>query len=161
MATTQTIEVTGFLAEDLQSIKLEHPAVMRRVFQPWAGKRLTLKVAKHTRRRTEQQNRYIHGPVVNTVRSWMIETEGEDYGHDYVYTFLRTLVGHRVEVKVMHGVEIVAITGKRFSRMTTVEFNKAIEEIKRHFAKKGLDIPEPRGENFWGDYDGYKALRDE
>lgn len=164
MANDTSIEVTGFLAEDLKSIVLEHAGVMPRVFGPWKGKRLALVVKKHSRRRTLAQNRYIHGPVCASVWEYFMEREGKDFEHDYIYTFLRKLCGHTIEIKVMNGMEVIAMTGKRFSQMNIEEFGRAIDKIKKHFAKKDWEIPEPRGDNFWGDYENYnknKDVRDE
>lgn len=152
MAYTKDIPLSGYLSDDLASIKLEHHRVMRRALQPWAGKRLMLMVGVFRRRRTEAQNRYMWGYVVPRVKGWMEDKDGRPYSKDAVYVFLRKLIGHEIQVEVIEGQEIIFMREKRFSQMTTVEFNKAIQRIQKHFAKKGLDIADPSEDNMLPDF---------
>lgn len=144
--------MTGFLSEDLRSIKLEHEGIMPRVFQPWGEKRLLLDISIFRRRRTDKQNRYIHGPVCTRVMLWHLDNTGEKLSHDEVYAYLRRICGHRMKITMVNGTEVITMTGKRFSQMNTVEFGEAIDTLKAYFDPQGCEIPEPRGDNLWTDY---------
>lgn len=144
--------MTGELSEDFKSIKLEHGGIMRRLFQPWAGKKLLVNVTQFRRRRSDRQNRWIHGPCINRIRVWEGERTGETPSHDEVYTFLRTLCGCNLKIAKLYGQEVITMTGKRFSQMTTVEFSEAMETIMLFFGKKGCTIDPPKGESLWSDY---------
>ncbi len=152
MASTKDIPLSGYLSDDLASIKLEHHRVMRRVLQLWAGKRLILTVGVFRRRRTEAQNRYMWGYLVPAVKGWMEDKDGRSYSKDAVYVYLRKLCGHEIVIEMIRGEEVITQKGKRFSQMTTVEFNKAVEHLQHHFGKKGLYLDDPTEDNMLPDF---------
>lgn len=152
MADTRVITVTGYLSEDMRTIELEHEGVMARLFQPWVGKRLNLDVSIFRRRRSDRQNRYVHGPVVNRVRIFEYERTGILLSHDATYAFLRNICGHKMHIDVIDGRDIITMTGKRFSQMTTVEFEEAMTTVRDYFEERGCHIEEPQGESLWTDY---------
>lgn len=116
-------------------------------------KKLLLEVSKLSRRRSDAQNRYIWGVVVPCTRAWLKETTGEKYTPDFVYSWLRSsILGAKPEVKTVAGEEVIVMTSKRFSKMTTVEFSEAIELILDTLAERGCIIPEPKANNFLSDF---------
>lgn len=152
MPNTKSIDVTGYLSEDRTSISLEHAVALRHVFRAWEGRRLLLSVEPFARRRSNQQNRYMWGVVVVCVRAWHLERDGHAPSKDGVYAMLRRLCGHELKIEVINGVEAISMTGKRFSQMTTVEFENAVTFIRKYYAELGCDIPEPREDNLLSDY---------
>jgi len=107
-----------------------------------------VKFTVHRKIRSLAQNRYIWGVVVPTVRAWYKESQGEVKTKDQVYTWLRVgIVGHKPVITEMLGTQVVTFEGKRFSKMNTLEFTEAIEEIIMKLAEMGCEIPKPREEN--------------
>lgn len=122
------------------------------IFRNKLGKMYLAQLYPFVRRRTDRQNRYVWGVVVPTVQAWFRSTTGEKRTKDEVYYFLRSLVGDRLVIQEIGGMEVPVLSGKTFSQMTTEEYSDAIELIYRHFAEKGLTIPPPVGECLYSDY---------
>lgn len=130
---------------------------LARILKPFAetDKPIEVTIRIHRRQRSLAQNRWMHGVCVPTVMGWLKDTQGEKYTHDEVYVFLNTVVlGKKPIVKEVAGEEVIIMTGKRFSQMTTLQFSEAVDEIVRYFADRGLDIPLPKDgtNNLLNDY---------
>jgi hypothetical protein len=135
---------TGMLSEDCRSIVIDNAQGILRVLYTAKGIPLEINIKKFHKLRTAAQNRYIWGLVIPTIRTWQIETTGECNSKDGLYAFLRiSIVGQEVIIEEISGVDCPIIKGKRFSEMTTVEFNEAIDKIILHYAELGLTIPLP------------------
>lgn len=146
-------QIKGEFSDDMQYIKIDGWKALARVFYPLREKELLVKVSVLRRRRSDRQNRYIHGVVVPCVTAWFKETTGEVHSHDEVYTWLRTsLLGQKLELVEIAGEQVPVMTGKRFSAMNTKEFAEAIEEIVTKMDEKGCHIPLPRQENLITDF---------
>ena len=92
-------QVKGEFTEDMQFIKIDGWMALRKIFKDFVGKELLIKVSVLRRRRSDRQNRYIHGVVVPCVTAWFKETTGEVHSHDEVYTWLRvSLLGQKLKV---------------------------------------------------------------
>lgn len=149
------IETTGELSEDGGGIVLHFPALMRRLARGLVGKKLIVKFEKYFERRSNAQNRYMWGVVVPTVRAWLLETTGEKYTADEVYYWLnQEVLRNKPKVTLVNGIDVITLTGKRFSQMSTKEFAEAVEELFKYFAEKNLVIPIPNEQNFTHDHVG-------
>lgn len=137
-------ELTGMLTEDCQYIHFTHWKVFQRALSKWVGKDLvvTVKVLKY--KRSLAQNRYMW-VIVEYVRHWFYDTQGEKLTKDEVYVWLRKkLLGEHPKIVNIAGEEIITMTGKKFSAMSTKEFSDAVDTIRAKMLERGLDIPEPK-----------------
>lgn len=144
----EKLTLTGKLSDNLKTIEISHAKIMRRVLSAISGKELEITVGVLRKRRSDAQNRYIWGVVVPVVRSFLKETQGEDYTKEEVYAWLRKLLGHDMEIREIAGEDVIVMTGKRFSKMNTKEFAEAIDLILKKMALQGCVIPEPNQHNF-------------
>ena len=143
-------EVLGQLTEDCSYIYIPHYKIYQRELKKWVGKDLSIHLEVLRATRSSRQNRYIHGVICKWVGAWLEETQGEIYSHNEVYTWLRVkLLKEEPIVKTILGTEVIVMTGKRFSEMTTKEFSVAVEVILAKMAKRGcvIPIPKPKGTN--------------
>lgn len=146
-------DVTGELSEDGYSLIIHHAQAMRRLWNGFGGKVLRIRFAIFRQKRSDAQNRYIHGVVVPTVKAWYRETQGETKTNDEIYVWLRVgLLGQKPVITEMLGSQVITMTGKRFSKQNTKEFTESIETIISLMAEKGCVIPLPREHNFIGDF---------
>lgn len=146
MAKERSFEVTGTLAEDGITIIFDHANMLKKLLKTtFEGKKIAIKLEVARNNRSAAQNRYIHGCVVPCVQAWMKETTGEKKDHDEVYLWLRlSLIGDKAEVKDVMGQQVIVMTGKRFSQMTTIEFADAIDIIIKAMDERGCHIPLPK-----------------
>lgn len=134
-------------------IRLDQAKAIRRVIFSVFGVRMEVKFKPHRARRSDRQNRYIWGVVVPCVRAWKYETEGVKYEKDEIYLWLRVgLLGHKPVITDVSGVQVITMSGKRFSQMNTKEFTDAIEDIRQRLALQDCVVPEPRQENFLSEF---------
>lgn len=153
MSVDKKINLTGELTEDCTHLRLDHSSALWRILQSLKGQKLEIMFWVFRYKRSDAQNRYIHGVIVPTVRAWYKETNGEVKSHDEVYTWLRIgLLGQAPVIGEFMGVEIITMSGKRFSKMTTKEFAEATDTILKLMAEKGCIIQEPKQNNFLSDF---------
>lgn len=162
MADPKGIDVRGELSEDCKTVKLEHGGLMRHLLHRFAGKALVVTLRIHRKRRSDAQNRYMWGVMVTCTRSWMLEKDGYAPSREAVYTWLRHQLGDTPRVEYINAVdtdtgeikrvEVITMTGKRFSQMTTKEFAAAVDTLRDFLLPQGCDIPEPKGSNMYDDY---------
>ena len=146
-----TYHLKGTMRDDM-SLIFSHAGALRDVLGYLVGKDLEITVKQFRKRRTDRQNRYIHGVVVVTVQRFYLETQGTHLSHDAVYAKLRRDIGHDLQVVEVDGMEVITFSGKRFSEMTTTEFNESVEQIRQLYAEKGCYILEPNEECMFNDY---------
>lgn len=157
---TDEMTFLGTMGEDF-TVSLMDSQRMGRLLKKYVEteKPLEVTISIHRRQRSLAQNRWIHGVCVPTVQGWLRDTQGEKYTHDEVYVFLNTVVlGSKPIIKDVAGEEVIVMTGKKFSAMTTLEFSDAVEEIVRYFTERDLTIPlpKPKGSNLISDYLKYE-----
>lgn len=141
-------EVTGELQEDM-TIKLTAGSGLYRVLYHLCEKKLLIKMSVFREKRSDKQNRYFHGVVVVCVRAWLAETQGVKWESDEVYYWInQEVMGNKPRITEIMGQQVITMTGKRFSQMTTKEFADAVDAILKHFAELGCNIPEPNQNNF-------------
>lgn len=152
MSKDQKYTTSGELTDDCQFIKLDHYSALRRVTQRLLGQKLEVSFTVLRFKRSDAQNRYIWGVIVPCVQAWHLETFGEAKTKDEIYTWLRIgLLGHTPVLTEVMGVQVISMTGKRFSKMNTKEFAEATDLILKKMAEKHCIIPEPRQNNFLSD----------
>ena len=136
---------TGKLSEDLQSVSLNHTSILERGHFPWKEDDLIIVILeKYVDKRTDQQNRYLHGVIIPCIQAWFRETNGEWLDAEEVKFYIYTSVlRHKIDVKNILGQEVLVIEGRRFSEMDKIEFVEAVEIVRQHFNEKGLEIPLP------------------
>jgi hypothetical protein len=159
-------EDIGVLTEDGSALQLSSPGLWRRFCSHLIGKDLKITFTPYRKIRTQAQNRYIHGVVVPVVQQWKKDTEGKDYTHDTIYTWLRCeIVGDTIEIDEVIGingdiVQVPVLKGKRFSKMTTKEFADAVNLIVDTLGTMGCFIPLPRENNLLRDFIDSNTLDD-
>jgi hypothetical protein len=137
-------EMIGQLTEDCQYVYLEHWKMFRRLLTKWVGKDVIITIKELQYKRSEAQNRLIHGLITPYVMRWYYETHGERKTHDEIYTWLRiAILEQRPRITEVAGEQVVTMTGKRFSKMTKKEFAEAVDLIMQRMAERGCYIPEP------------------
>lgn len=137
-------EVMATLTDDCQFVAITHFRMLRRALQKFIGQDLIITIQILKSKRSDKQNRYMWGVVVPYVRHWLYETKGEKYSREQTYIWLRVkLLQEEPIITEIDGVEVVTMTGKRFSAMNTAEFAEAVDTIRDKMLHRGLDIPEP------------------
>lgn len=152
MRPTVELEVAVKIREGHAYLEITGGDILLPVLKSMSGVKFLASLFRTYRRRTDKQNRYIWGIVVPCVKAWIKDTQGEDKSCEEVYYFLRSIVGDTLQLSNIGGYTVPTLSGKRFSKMTTIEFTDAIEKIYTHFAGKGLAIPPPTGECLLSDY---------
>lgn len=142
-------DLEGVLSEDMESIHLTGATAFKRLFSALVGQNLRVRFVVFRKKRSDAQNRYIHGVMVPVVRDWIRETTGEKKTHDEVYLWLRTgILGQTPVISEVMGTQVITMSGKRFSAMNTKEFAEAIEFIADELAAKDCYVPMPKENNF-------------
>lgn len=138
-------EVRGYFTEDSQYVQIQAWKVFQRTFRKWIGTELVVSIKPLRYKRSESQNRYMWGVVVIYVKNWFEEEQGLELTRDEVYSWLRiSLLGQKPKIIEVGGEQIVTMTSKRFSQMTTLEFSSATDTILKEMAIRGCIIPEPK-----------------
>jgi len=150
----QEFNVKGRLSDDSQSLIIENAYRVSRMFRHLKDTDLEIVFKKFFNKRSNRQNKWLWGICISmTLIPWYLENEGITYTKEALYAFLRTrVVGQDVVVETIDGVDVMVISGKRFSQMTTVEFSNAVEKIVLYYAERGLEIPLPKDDNLLTDF---------
>lgn len=154
-AEPRVFELEGTITEKGEIVPL-HFAMYRRLFQRCGliGQTVLIKVQLLRQKRSDAQNRYIHGIVVPTVQAWKFENEGVRWSHDATYFWLRrALLEDDIIIEEVGGYQVPVITGKRFSKMTVDEFSYAVFDViipKLH--AMGCDVRLPKKNNLLTDH---------
>lgn len=147
------LEVMGSLSEDCKSIEITHYQYLQRIIRKLVGEPLVVKFKKFYPKRSDRQNRYLHGVVIPCIAAWYRENTGNKIDRedvkDWVY---RELLGATAKPYIIGGVEYFRYQYKRFSQMTTIEFGEAVELIRDKMAEYDCHIPEPTRNNFIEDF---------
>ena len=107
----------------------------------YEGKKVDILIERHKDKRSNPQNRYWWGVMLKHIQEFMNEL-GHDHSvqdwHDYYVN--KGYFGYKdiMNIRVPKG----------SSESTTLEFNEAVEKIRREWAERGLAIPDPNQEEF-------------
>ena len=137
-------ELTGRLSSNRKSIILDHPETYVRVFEPWKDKDLHVKVSLFEGKRTLQQNRYFHGVIVQIIRDFLQETQGEQYTIEQTKMFIyHELLDYDLIETTIAGKTYYSMEGKRCHEWGIKEFSEKKEKIQKFMAEMGVLIPDP------------------
>ena len=129
-------------------IRPVHFQLYKRLFQKFVGKPIVVSVQVLRKNRSARQNRYYWGCVIPMIRAFHLNNTGELLSPDEVHVFnISCVIGEKPTVKEVMGQEVILMTYKKSSQMTTTEFNEFTEIIRKYWADRGCDIPEPNEEN--------------
>lgn len=136
-------ELEGELNEDCTGIIFDH-SMYSRVLKDWSGRTLALKISLFDGKRTNQQNRYWHGVMLQVIIEFLKETQGETYSIERAKIWTYTTVLNFEYIEFTIGDRIFQEqTFKRMSQCGKKEFNQRKEKIQMWFAERGWDIPDP------------------
>lgn len=145
----------SILETDEVFLRFPNWRVFRRLFHNWieTGQPLDVTVRALRNKRSLAQNRWIWLVCNGPIRAWILETDGEKKSKEDIYLYLNsTVLGNKFEVTTVLGEEVIRMTGKRFSQMSTKEFSDAVDEICKFFEPKGLIVPLPKDNNLLDDF---------
>jgi hypothetical protein len=140
----ESYDFIGYLNEEGSGIDLSHWRPLAPLLRKYKDKRLIVTLVEYKKHRSDAQNRYFHGPLISSVKAFYRETEGVDYDTDEVKAIIyQRVLGRKIKITMVDGVEVIAYEGKRLSSMKTHEFAKAIEKIFLYYDEKDWYIPPP------------------
>lgn len=133
------IEVEA-IAKDGEFI-FEFPSYVREFLVSHDGKKLTISIAKFTRKRSSPQNRYYHGVCIPLLQS-AINSYGNEYSKDEIHDFLKDrflkadLIGNAGEILGQYT--------RSTTSLTTIEFMDYVLQIQKFAAETLMTIiPDP------------------
>lgn len=141
--------LSGQLSEDSTQLIISHGRALAKVLHAWQGKELSIVLSKMTRKRTDRQNRYLHGVIVPIVQNLIYQRDGIRVSVSKAKAFIYTNVLEREieEVEIL-GRKVIEVREQRFSTMSTVQFSEAVKTVQKYFAEHfGVDIPDPKENN--------------
>lgn len=133
------LSITGRFEDGV--IKLSE---MPRSLQVFENKDLEITIRELSTKRSDAQNRYYWASLVNDIRDFIKDTQGEKVSKEDVHEYiLREVLGIKPEIKTILGREVVVLSYKRTSDMNKSEFSDLIEKIFLHFGEMGCPLREP------------------
>ena len=116
---------------------------MKKAMESFAGKRVTITIAKYKKQRTNKQNAYFHGVVVTHVRMGLISA-GTIITAEQTKDMLKSIFAK--ETKHVMGDDYIEII-KNTTDMSTTEFIRFMDRVKQWGAEfLGIIIPDPEHE---------------
>lgn len=117
-------------------------------------KEIQIKITKAEKRRSAKQNRWYWGVAIKTVQEELLRLEGEPYEKNDIHHYIiDQIVKTKFRTKEVMGKLVTYSETKSTSTMTTKEFNEFKFKIQVHFAQRGIDIPDPKEDNYTNDYE--------
>ena len=140
-----------FLAtiNDNKQIVLKNHDYASIYLEKYIGLDLEVELRLEPKTRTDKQNRWYWGVAVNTIiqgffqQTGILHTKAEI--HFYV---LKYIIEAKLDMKIIMGQQVITYDVKTTSQMSTVEFMHFKDILQKHFAEKGIDIPDPN-EDLW------------
>lgn len=133
----------GLFSKDFTAIELEGSGLFRRALYYWEGVELEVRVRKLSRKRSDAQNRYWWGVLIQAVVKYAKERRGETITPQEAHLWVVTkILKSKVEVLHIMDCDVISIKTKSTSEMTTTEFSNAVDEVRLYF-----DNPELGDEN--------------
>lgn len=130
------ISLTGTLTDDCEGLRFEMPALYKRALFGWRGKKLEFDIRIFRSLRSEKQMRYLWGYVVPRIQGHVWDFQGEWLEDEEIYAYIHTkILGYKLIIRNVMGVDMMTMEGKRMSKMTTVEFNQAVKKIQDYYAR--------------------------
>ena len=130
----QEFTFKGTFSPDFKSIELEASGTFRRALYYLEGIDLEVRVRKLSRKRTDAQNRYWWGVLIQAVVAYARERRGESITPAEAHLWVVTkILKSKVSVKPILGSDIIMIEAKSTSEMSTKEFSEAVDEVRLYF----------------------------
>ena len=147
-------DVIGELSDDCQYIRLHHFKMLRSsILKNYLGKTLDVRIRLHKEKRSDAQNRYLHGVVIPKIMAWLKDTKGEIHDPASTYAWVKErLLGVKPELKTILGEKMIVFKELSFSKMNTAEFSKYTDLIIAEMALRGCPIPKPTKNNNLHDF---------
>lgn len=137
-------QLTGKFSEDCKSIDINHANMFSRIFQNWKDKELHLIISLLEEDKSNQQNRYFHGVIVQIIKDFLKETTGLNYDTEQTKLFIyRELLGYEFEEFELAGKIYYRLNRRTIRDWTTKEFNENKEIIQMKMAELDIIIPDP------------------
>jgi hypothetical protein len=106
-----------------------------------AGKRVVVTVKEYKKKRSNPQNRYYFGCVIPLVTKFFRDA-GNMVDGDDVHNYLKLRVGKLAQIFVTPDGEVIKSLGST-AKLSTIEFEVYMTNIRAWAAEYGLQIPEP------------------
>jgi len=120
--------------------KAPHGEAIRETMKVFEGKEVEITIAEPKKTRTNQQNRYYWGPVLDAVIAFDKE-QGGDMDKEQAHEHLMVEVGGFYKIKKQY--LVWKKVRKSSTTLTTKEWGEYMEKIKAWAAAFGLIIPDP------------------
>lgn len=134
----------GYLSADLSSVELTAYKMFRRALLKWSDKELLITIKPATYKRSAAQNRY-YWVMVKFIQHWFLDTQGLKLNKDEVHIWIhKHLLEETVKVVDIAGEQIVTLTSKKSSAMSTAEFAEMVDAVITKMAAMDCIIPEPQ-----------------
>lgn len=128
---------------DTGELQLPGRRIRKEVAQ-FAGKEIELTIRRKRKRRSDPQNRYYFGVVVEMVRLGLEGTTGETFNADEAHEFLKSRFLEVLIIDKETGEEIGRMPGST-KKLTVQEFGEYIEKCCRFAAEYlGVNVPLPQ-----------------
>lgn len=135
------------------AIKLLFGKALKRVLQPFRGKRLQVSFQLLEYQRSKAQNAWLWGVAYVTISAWYKETHGYRIDKDVLHAHtLQEILERKIVVQEVFGKEVISVQGKSTSNLTIKEFNELKEKLQAYWAERGCYIPDPKGNNMLSDF---------
>ena len=137
-------EILGKLNDNTDGLIFFNPHLYQDILKAWQDNNIHIVISKADNKRTLQQNRYFHAVMVPIAKMFLEETQGIKFSTEQTKSWIyQEILGFHLEEVNIADKTYYELIGKRMSKMTTVEFNEAKEQIQKWFAELDIHIPDP------------------
>ena len=113
-----------------------------KVIREYEGKNIEITIQKRRKRRSNNQNAYYWGVIVELIKSAILDSWGETMSSDEVHNILKSQLNYKEQINQKTG-EVIK-TPKSTTQLSTIECEQFYHEC-RTWAKEwfGIEIPMP------------------
>lgn len=127
----------------VKSGKLAGQSMLAQALAPFEGKEVRVTVEKRERKRSLNQNAFMHGPFLESMQA-MFAYFGDDYEPEFVKSIFKNQFGVKKEIKLPSGgIETIDVSSAKW---TTTQCEEAMEKARRFYAAF-WQLPYPHEEN--------------
>jgi len=131
---------------DKEVIRIYGMRYNRSILENFVGKELTITIDEKKKPRSVAQNAWYWGVAIPTIIAAIQDYEGIRYTKEEIHQFIKQclLVEGSKKASIL-GIDIqLKKEFKSTSQMSTVRFNEFKEELQHFFAKRSINIPDPK-----------------
>lgn len=115
-------------------IKFKFPKSAKNLLKHWIGKDLEILIKRFYEKRSNNQNNYLHGVLCKHLQTFHKEVYGELKSYEEIKLYIyKNVLNYKIEEVTVFNDTLFKFTGKRFSKMKTVEFIENVEIVLNHF----------------------------